>query len=53
VEKSNLASMTKAEVDAISGATPRTGTQSYTWDLTDANGDMVLPGEYRFVVEGA
>ena len=52
IEKSDRASMTDAEVDAISGATPRAGTQSYTWDLTDANGDTVDPGEYRFVVEG-
>jgi hypothetical protein len=52
VEKSNLAAMTESEVDAIGGATPRTGTQTYTWDLTDADGGAVSPGEYRFVVEG-
>ena len=43
-EKSGLASMSKDEVDAISGATPRAGTQSYVWDLTDANGNTVAPG---------
>jgi len=52
VEKSGLASMQKSQVDAISGATPRTGTQAYSWDLTDADGDTVEPGEYRFFVEG-
>lgn len=52
VDKSGLASMQKSEVDAISGATPKAGAQSYTWDLTDANGDTVLPGEYKFFVEG-
>ena len=52
VEKSDLASLTKTDVDAISGATPQTGTQTYTWDLTDANGDTVLPGEYKVLVEG-
>ena len=52
VEKSNRASMSGAEVDAVSGATPRTGTQTYTWDLTNVNGETILPGEYRFVVEG-
>jgi hypothetical protein len=52
VNKSNLASMTDAEVDAISGATPRTGIQTYIWDLTDANGETLLPGDYRFFVEG-
>ncbi|MCL2811928.1 MAG: DUF2271 domain-containing protein [Clostridia bacterium] len=53
VEKSGLASMQKVEVDAIAGATPRTGTLSYTWDLTDANGEKVSPGEYGFFVEGS
>jgi hypothetical protein len=73
VEKSGLSSMTKAEVDAITSATPlgkfefgfdeETGkfdeekllaaeNLSYTWDLTDANGNAVLPGEYKFFVEG-
>jgi len=45
--------MQKSEVDAIVGATPKSGTLSYTWDLTDANGETVLPGEYRFFVEGS
>ena len=48
VEKSGLASMTKSEVDAVSGATPRTGAQTYSWDLTGA----VLPGDYKVFVEG-
>ena len=52
VEKSNLASMSDYEVDAISGATPSAGAQSYTWGLTDANDNAVPPGEYRFFVEG-
>ena len=45
VEKSGLASMQKSEIDAISGATPRAGSLSYTWDLTDTNGNRVSPGE--------
>jgi hypothetical protein len=68
VEKSGLASMAKAEVDAITSATPLaedlpsgwhyseidtiTKNLSYTWDLTDVNGNVVLPGEYKFFVEG-
>ena len=52
VEKTDLGSMPKSEVDAVSGATPRAGTQSYTWDLTDIDGAMVPPGDYRFFVEG-
>ena len=52
VEKSGLASMSKAEVDAVSAATPKAGTLSYTWDLTDIDGVIVPNGEYRFFVEG-
>jgi len=52
VEKSGLASMQKSEVDAISGATPQSGSLTYSWDLTDANGDNVPPGAYQFFVEG-
>ena len=52
VEKSELTSMQKSDVDAVSGATPRAGNLSYTWDLTDRNGDTVPHGEYMFFVEG-
>ena len=52
VEKSNLDSMSSSEVDAISGATPKAGTQSYTWDLTDKDGGAVPSGDYKFFVEG-
>ena len=53
VKKSNLASMKKSEIDAITGATPKAGALSYTWDLTDKNGTRVSPGEYSFFVEGS
>jgi hypothetical protein len=52
-EKAGLASMEKSETDAVSGATPKIGTLSYTWDLTDKNGGAVALGEYRFIVEGS
>jgi hypothetical protein len=52
VERSGLVTMTNAEVDAVSGATPRTGEQSYTWDLTDEDGNAVSPGEYCVLIEG-
>ena len=52
VEKSGIDSMQKSEVDAISGATPKAGKLSYSWDLTDSNGDTVPQGEYMFFVEG-
>jgi len=51
-ERAGLADMTSAEVDAVSGATPATGQQSYTWDLTDINGDIVPPCNYIIFVEG-
>ena len=51
-EKANLADMKSTEVDAVSGATPGTGAQSYIWDLTDLNGETVLQGEYIVFVEG-
>jgi len=50
--RADLANMTSAEVDAVSGATPRAGSLSYTWDLTDINGNAVAPGDYFFFVEG-
>ena len=52
VSKSGLEEMQKSDVDAVSGATPRAGAQSYTWDLTDLDDEKVPPGEYVFVVEG-
>jgi hypothetical protein len=52
VEKSDLSSLSKTEVDAFSGATPKTGSLSYAWDLIDTNGVIVSPGEYKFFVEG-
>ena len=53
VEKSGIATMPDYYVDAISGATPKSsGSQSYTWNLKDINGDTVSIGEYRIFVEG-
>ena len=50
--RADLANMTSAEVDAVSGATPGSGAVSYAWDLTDAEGNTVPPGEYTVFVEG-
>jgi len=52
VKKSNRDGMTKAQIDAVSGATPRTGTMSYTWDGTDSNGASVPAGNYTLILEG-
>jgi hypothetical protein len=52
VDKSGLTNMEKAEVDAVSGATPAAGNLTYIWDLTDKNGERVQTGNYKFFVEG-
>jgi len=52
VSKSNLANTAKAQVDAISGATPGTGSLTYTWDGTDSKGAVVPNGNYILVLEG-
>ena len=52
VERASLANMSSIEVDAISGATPRTGSQSHIWDLTDLSGNTVLQGDYKIFIEG-
>lgn len=50
VNRSGLSQM--KDTDAITGATPKTGALSYTWDLTDSSGARVPNGTYRFFVEG-
>jgi hypothetical protein len=52
VEKSGIAAMPDYYIDAVSGATPKSGTQTYTWNLRDINGEEVPAGEYKFFVEG-
>ncbi len=53
VEKSGLASLSEDEADEISGATPKAGTLSYVWDLSDNNGVAVSQGEYKVFIEGS
>lgn len=52
VGKSNLASMSDSQVDAVSGATPSAGQQAYIWDCKDDQGNIVPNGEYHFYLEG-
>jgi len=52
VKKSDPSKMTKAQVDAVSGATPQTGTFTCTWDGTDSKGAALPTGEYVLVLEG-
>ncbi len=44
--------MTSAQVDAVSGATPKAGTLTYTWDCTDSRGAVVPAGDYVIILEG-
>jgi len=50
--RAGLADMPGTEVDTFSGATPGTGTQTYSWDLTDSTGETIPQGDYMFFVEG-
>jgi len=51
VKQSNIAGMTKEQVDSISGATPKTSALSFTWDGANARGAAVPAGEYTLVLE--
>jgi len=50
VERAGLAQ--GADVDAVTGATPKSGSVSFVWDLTDQSGARVADGTYKFFVEG-
>ena len=51
VQKSGLAKLNKKDVDALTGATPRTGTLIYSWDGLDKNMKPVPAGLYRVFLE--
>ena len=52
VNKSGLSDLSKAQVDALTGATPKTGTLTYIWDGTDSSGASVPAGNYVIFLEG-
>lgn len=52
VAKAKPQGMSSAQVDAITGATPRNGVLTYQWDGTNDKGRRVAPGKYKFFVEG-
>ena len=45
-------SMTDAEIDTVSGATPGQGELVYVWDFTNQSGERVPDGIYTVHVEG-
>jgi len=52
VRQSGLAGLTNAQIDTLTGATPRTGSLTYTWDGTDSRGAVVPNGDYVIFLEG-
>ena len=52
VRQSGLAGLTNAQIDVLTGATPRTGSLTYTWDGTDSLGAAVPSGDYIIFLEG-
>jgi len=52
VRKADPSKLTKPQIDAISSATPQTGTVTCTWDGTDSKGAALPTGDYVLVVEG-
>ena len=51
VKQSNLSQMPRAQIDAVSAATPTTGTLTYKWDGTDSRGTAVPAGNYTLILE--
>lgn len=51
VQNAKPATMSGAELDAVSSSTPRAGRQSFVWDFTDSAGASVPEGTYRCYVE--
>ena len=45
------AAMPPSEIDAISGATPKSGDYSVIWHLTDRNGIPVIGSQFRYFME--
>jgi hypothetical protein len=52
VGKSGLSNLTNAQIDVLTGATPRTGALTYTWDGTNSGGTVVPAGDYFLILEG-
>ena len=52
VRRAGLSELTRAQIDAISGATPRTGVLVFVWDGTDRRGVAVPSGDYVIFLEG-
>jgi len=51
VKVSDWANRSQAEIDAVSTATPGTGTITVQWDGTDSQGQFVPSGKYIYKIE--
>lgn len=51
VQRSGLAQMKSAQVDAVTGATPKAGEQRLVWDGKDDSGRPLPDGTYRVFLE--
>ena len=51
VKTSKAEEKTDAQLDAVTGATPQSGAQTFTWDFTDEQGKAVSQGTYKVKVE--
>ncbi len=52
VRTAKAAEQTDQQLDAFTGATPQVGgTQTFTWDFTDQQGNAVKNGTYKVLVE--
>ena len=52
VKAAKAAEQTDQQLDAITGATPQaSGSQTFTWDFTDQQGNVVPKGNYKVIVE--
>ena len=51
VKTSKAEEKTDVQLDAVSGATPQSGVQTFTWDFTDEQGKVVPQGTYKVKVE--
>ena len=52
VARADRANMSQREIDAVSSATPTTGSHAIIWDLKSDTGELVAPGEYTIWLEG-
>ncbi|GHV26290.1 hypothetical protein AGMMS4952_06030 [Spirochaetia bacterium] len=51
VKQSGLAKLSKPQIDAFTGPTPKPGKLTYRWDGTNQAGAAVPAGEYRLFLE--